>query len=119
MNKTLLKSEVNYNTLNNNNFFKEIKSNGTRIFQWKYLSNKKVLLAYKGTKLALTSKQIAVLSLVSKGYSNSKIANEFLIKPHTVKQTIHRLIKSLENTLYQHLDRFSLVIFAQELDLNT
>lgn len=86
--------------------------------QRRLLTNKKVLLDYKGTKIALTKKQIALLGLVAKGFSNTKIAQELLAKTSAIKQAIYRLTRYLEKNLYEHVDRFSLIIHAQQMDLN-
>ena len=80
--------------------------------------NKKLIFHYNNHKLALTHKQVEILKLVAKGFSNSRIAKTLSIKESNVKLLIYRLMKYLENTLFESVDRFHLVIIAQELDPN-
>ena len=81
-------------------------------------TNKKLLVEYEGVKIALTQKQIEVLTYVAKGYSNIKIAKELTAKESTIKLLIYRLIKYLESVLYERIDRFYLIIIAQKFNLD-
>lgn len=87
------------------------------IKQKKININHRTILSYKSTKLALTLKQIQVLRLIAKGFSNTKIAYKLGIKEATIKLLVYRLMKYLENILNEKIDRFYLVIIAQELNL--
>ena len=80
-----------------------------------FKSYQKCLFVYKGKKVALTEKQIKVLRLVSCGFSNSRIAKTLNIKEPTVKILIYRLIKYLEIALDENIDRFYVIIIAQEM----
>lgn len=84
--------------------------------QRKLKLNKKILFDYRDKKLAFTSKQINVLKLVAKGYSNAKIAETLSAREAAVKLLIYRLIKYMEGILKEGVDRFSLVIIAQQLN---
>ena len=81
-------------------------------------TNQKRVLSYRNEKLSFTTKQIEVLSLVAKGFSNSKIAQKLSLKETTAKLLIYRLMKYIEACLCENVDRFSLIIFAQELNLD-
>ena len=81
------------------------------------LANQKIVLSYKDSNLEFTQKQIEILKLIAKGFSNAKIANHLLKKEATVKLLVYRLMKYLENVLNEKVDRFYLVIIAQELIL--
>ena len=83
----------------------------------KKIINQKVKFDYNNIKLELTPKQINVLKLVAKGLSNAKIANELSIRAAAVKLLVYRTIKYLEDNLHEQIDRFSLIILAQKLDL--
>lgn len=85
------------------------------IKQRKFLTNQKIVLKYDNLTLALTEKQAVVLGLVAKGLSNIKIAHELVLKETAVKLIVYRLMKYLESTLFENIDRFYLVIVAQKL----
>lgn len=85
------------------------------IKQKKINLNQRTILNCNGTKLALTLKQIQVLQLIAKGFSNSKIASKLGIKETTIKLLVYRLMRCLENILQENVDRFYLVIIAQQL----
>ena len=87
------------------------------IKQRKLATNQKILFDYRGVKLAFTPKQLTVLNLVAKGFSNCKIAQLLLMKESTVKLLIYRLMKYMEAVLYDKIDRFYIVIIAQQLGL--
>ncbi len=78
----------------------------------------KILFYYSGIKLGLTQKQINVLKLVAKGYSNMKIAQCMTVREDSIKLLIYRLMKYLEAVLEESVDRFYLVIIAQQLALD-
>lgn len=90
----------------------------TYLKQRKLATNQKFILHYKNIQLALTKKQIEVLSLVAKGLSNMKIAKELNLKESTIKILIYRVVKYLEEILYERIDRYYLIIVAQGLDLD-
>ena len=75
----------------------------------------KTIFNYKGITIAFTPKQIKLLKLVSQGFSNTKVAQELQCSESSVRLTIYRLIKYLEVLLLKNIDRYSLIIFAQEL----
>lgn len=86
----------------------------------KLTNNQKAIFNYNGITVGLTPKQIEVLKLIAKGFSNGKIAKKLLTKEATVKLLIYRLMKYLERMLYEeNIDRFNLVIIAQKLDLDS
>ena len=78
----------------------------------------RILFYYSGIKIGLTQKQINVLKLVAKGFSNIKIAHCLYVKESAVKLLIYRLMKSLEEDLNESIDRFYLVVIAQQLGLD-
>lgn len=81
----------------------------------KLAMNQKTLFVLNDTKLAFTPKQLEVLKLVAKGFSNLKIAKMLVLKESTVKIIIYRIMKYLEEVLYEKIDRFYLIIVAQQL----
>lgn len=81
----------------------------------RYLQGK-VVCNYKGISIGVTPKQVEVLKLVAQGFSNTKIAKKLGVKESTIKLLIYRLMKHLERRLYESVDRFYLVIIAQQLD---
>ena len=81
-------------------------------------SNQRILFNYNECKIGLTPKQIKVLKLVAKGFSNLKIAQCLGAKESSVKILIYRLMKFLEKMLNESVDRFYLVIIAQQLGLD-
>ena len=83
----------------------------------KYFTNQKTIFHYKETKLALTPRQVEVLKLIAMGFSNVTIASILTTKEATIKLFVYRLMKYLEAVLYESIDRFYLVIIAQQLDL--
>lgn len=86
-----------------------------RIKQSRIPPYEKILFGYRNLKLSFTPNQIEVLKLVARGYSNTKIAKKLFRKEATVKLLIYRLMKYMEEVLYESVDRFYLVIIAQEL----
>lgn len=85
--------------------------------QRKKFANKKLVFEYNETKITLTKKQIKVLFYIAQGYSNQKIAKELGTRETAVKLLIYRLMKYLESTLYEQIDRYYLIIVAQKLHL--
>lgn len=84
----------------------------------KLKTHEKVMFYYRGVELGFTQKQLEVLKLISRGFSNVKIAQKFKVKVATVKLLVYRLMRYLERILGGNIDRFYLVILAQELDLD-
>lgn len=87
------------------------------IRQRKLATNQKTVVNHKGFKLSFTQKQIEVLSLVARGFSNSKIAKITFAKESTTKLLIYRLMCYLEDNLYENIDRFYLIIIAQQIEM--
>ncbi len=83
----------------------------------RFTSGRRVLFDYNQNKIALTQKQINVMKLVAKGYSNRKIAECLPAKESAVKLLTYRLMKDLEEELCEKIDRFYLVVIAQKLKL--
>ena len=81
----------------------------------KLFVNRRNVFNYKGVHLYFTQKQINVLRLIAKGFSNSKIAKSLGMRDSAVKLLVYRLMKYLEGVLYENVDRFYLVIIAQQL----
>ena len=81
-------------------------------------AGQRILFYYDGVKIGLTQKQINVLKLVAKGFSNIKIAQCLSVKETAVKLLVYRLIKYLEEMLSESVDRFYLIVIAQQLDLD-
>ncbi len=81
--------------------------------------NRKILYIYKGKYLAFTAKQIDVLHLVSLGYSNAKIAKRLFMKESTVKLITYRIMRYIERSFKEKVDRFSLIVIAQKLGFNS
>lgn len=79
----------------------------------------KIMFKYKDLRFSLTPNQAEVLRLVAKGFSNMKIAKKLSKKEVTIKLFIYRLMKYLEDVLYESVDRFHLVIIAQGLILDS
>lgn len=79
--------------------------------------NQKFPISYKNYNLRFTPKQMKVLEFIAKGYSNRKIAKELLLKESTLKLIIYRLMKYLEDIRRETIDRFYLIIIAQEIIL--
>ena len=77
--------------------------------------NKRYLIKYREVDLLFTLKQIEVLSLIAKGFSNSKIAKKFKTRESTIKLMVYRLMRYLEDALGEKIDRFYLVILTQEI----
>ena len=80
--------------------------------------NRKILYIYKGKYLAFTAKQIDILHLVSLGYSNMKIARKLSMKEPTVKLITYRIMRYVERTFKEKVDRFSLIVIAQRLGVS-
>ena len=80
--------------------------------------NQRILFNYNGNTIGLTQKHIKVLKLVAKGFSNAKIAKCLGAKESSIKLLIYRLIKYLEEGLDESIDRFYLVVIAQQLGLD-
>lgn len=89
----------------------------TYLNEKKLASGQRILFDYGENKIALTQKQINVLKLVAKGFSNTKIAQYLSVKEQAVKLLIYRLMKYLEEVLYEKVDRFYLIVIAQQLGL--
>ncbi|OGI20814.1 MAG: hypothetical protein A3B68_09790 [Candidatus Melainabacteria bacterium RIFCSPHIGHO2_02_FULL_34_12] len=85
--------------------------------QKKILLTKKTLIYYRGTYVALTEKQISILKLIAKGFSNLKIAQKLAVRETAIKLLIYRLMKYIGDVLHEKTDRYYLVIIAQEMDL--
>ena len=108
----------------NNNFRKRTVNSGFNVMldyknylkQKRLYPSNKAIFAYKGVKIALSQKQIRVLKLVAQGFSNIRVAHELSMKETTIKLLVYRLKKYLESVLYEDVDRFYLVIIAQELE---
>ena len=83
----------------------------------KSIKYQRKIFYHKGNNITLTEKQINLLRLVAKGFSNIKIARELNKKESAIKLSIHRIMKYLEVILNENIDRFYLIIVAQELDL--
>lgn len=79
-------------------------------------SKQKSVLFYKGIKLAFTARQLELLKLISKGYSNRKIARMLSTKIVATKLATYRLMKYIEHKLGENVDRYYLVIIAQGLE---
>lgn len=47
-------------------------------------------------KIALTDRELEVLQLIAKGYSNPQIGAKFHISVHTVKNHVHHILKKLQ-----------------------
>ena len=75
------------------------------------------LINFKGHKIILTQKQVDILKLVAKGFSNARISREMKKRESAIKLSIYRTMKYLEIILDETIDRFYLIIIAQELDL--
>lgn len=84
----------------------------------KLAAGQKILFYYEGIKIGLTQKQIDVLKLVAQGYSNMKIAQFLRVREDSIKLLIYRLMKYLEKVLEENVDRFYLVVIAQQLALD-
>lgn len=77
----------------------------------------KLVFSYKGLKLSFTPKQVEVMRLVAKGFSNGKIARMLSKNESAIKLLIHRITNYLEEILHENIDRFYLIIIAQRLNL--
>lgn len=85
------------------------------IQQRKLLIGQKILVKYRDKNLAFTKRQLEMLKLIAMGFSNLKIAKILNAKETTIKLLIYRLMKYIENVLDEKLDRFYLIVIAQEL----
>lgn len=108
-NFTSRKKVCNYNNLEPH-FEKYIKLKKLNL-------NQKILINYKGTRIGFTERQIKVLKLIAKGLSNIKIAEKLQAKESAIKLLVYRLMKYLEEMFYERVDRYYLIIIAQELNL--
>jgi DNA-binding CsgD family transcriptional regulator len=81
-------------------------------------SGRRILFNYNGSKIGLTQKQINVLKLVAKGFSNAKIAQCLSVREQAIKLLIYRLMKYIEKVLHESVDRFYLIVIAQQLGLD-
>lgn len=81
----------------------------------RFATNKKSLFKFKDEYVAVTRKQIEILNLIAKGFSNSKIAKELNKSDNSVKLSVYRLIEYFERTLNIKLDRYLIIIVAQNL----
>ncbi len=84
----------------------------------KFASGRRFSFDYDGCKIGFTAKQIKALKFVAKGYSNQKIAHCLGMKESSIKLLIYRIMKYLEKELSENVDRFYLVIIAQQLELD-
>lgn len=85
--------------------------------QKKLLTSRKQVFKFKGINVAFTQKQLQILKLVALGFSNARIAKKLQARESAVKLLLYRLIRSLESVLYEEVDRFYLIIIAQNLGL--
>lgn len=53
--------------------------------------------AQLSSKAALTKREIEILQLVARGWSNQRIAAELFLSPHTVKRHVANLLRKLES----------------------
>ena len=74
----------------------------------------KIPVDYNNVQVRLTSRQIKVLKLVAEGLSNTRIAKKLNCRETAVKLVIYRIMKNLEEILYEDIDRYYLVIIAQK-----
>ena len=79
-------------------------------------SKQKTVVFYNGIKLAFTARQFEILKFISMGYSNNKIAKRLNMKSAAMRLSVYRLMKYFEHKLCGNVDRFYLVIIAQELE---
>ena len=79
----------------------------------------KIPLDYNNIQIWFTTRQIEILKLVAQGLSNTKIARKLDCKEVAVKLIVYRIIKQLEAILYEDIDRYYLVIIAQQLKFDT
>lgn len=79
--------------------------------------NQKFPISYSSYNFRFTPKQMKVLELIASGYSNGKIAKNLSMKESTLKLIIYRLMKYLESIRRESIDRFYLIIIAQEIVL--
>ncbi len=77
--------------------------------------NKRFLVKYKDLDLLLTFRQMEIISLISMGYSNLKIAKKTKVRESAVKLMIYRLVKYLDRILEEKIDRFYLIVLSQEI----
>lgn len=88
------------------------------IKQRRLLTGQKIEVKYKDQNLAFTKKQIEILKLIAKGLSNPKIAKGLGVKETAIKLLTYRIMKYLENVLKQKLDRFYLIVIAQQINFD-
>ena len=81
--------------------------------------SEKIILNYKETKMEFTKRQLEVMELVAKGFSNTKISHILKTNESTIKLLIYRIKKYIECITLERIDRFYLVIIAQELSLDS
>jgi LuxR family transcriptional regulator of csgAB operon len=60
-----------------------------------YFHGKHANTHYNGISFGLTPREIKILKAISHGCSNSKIADDFCISPHTVKTHIYHIFKKI------------------------
>lgn len=84
------------------------------IQQRKLLIGQKILVKYRDKNLAFTKRQLEMLKLIAMGFSNLRIAKILNAKETTIKLLIYRLMKYIEGILNEKLDRFYLIVIAQE-----
>ena len=99
---------ANQIVLNYRNYFNRKNINGCQ----------RIILGYRDVQLELTQNQINVLRLIARGFSNAKIARKLSKKESAIKLLIYRLMRYMETVLYETIDRFHLIIIAQELSLD-
>ena len=82
--------------------------------QKKASKHSKVPVNYNSVQVRFTSRQIEILKLVAQGLSNTRIAKKLECKETAVKLIVYRIMKNLEDILYEDIDRYYLVIIAQQ-----
>ena len=58
--------------------------------------NEKENRSLEDNRHSLTTREMKILQMVAAGYSNSKIADELSISPHTVKTHIYNAFKKIK-----------------------
>ena len=86
--------------------------------QKKASKHHKVPVNYNSVQVRFTSRQIEILKLVAQGLSNTRIAKKLECKETAVKLIVYRIMKNLEDILYEDIDRYYLVILAQQFKLD-
>ncbi|GEM_PF-2164022 len=74
----------------------------------------KIPVDYNNVQVRFTLRQIEILRLVAQGLSNARIAKKLDCKETAVKLVVYRIMKNLEEILYEDIDRYYLVVIAQQ-----